>query len=176
MDTERLRLRRWREEDIAPFAALNADPEVMEYFPACLTEEETRGLVGRMEGKFEKNGFGLWAVETKNSGAFIGFVGLNTPDFEARFTPCVEIGWRLARAHWGKGYATEAAKVALNYAFHTAKLPEVLSWTYEGNTKSRQVMERLGMQRDTSRDFLHPALPDGHRLRPHVMYCMEKPA
>ena len=168
--TERLVLRPWRPSDVAPFAALNADPVVMEHFPACLTHAETEALVARIDAHFARHGFGLWAVEVPGVTGFAGYVGLAVPRFEAHFTPCVEVGWRLARAAWGKGYATEGAREALDFAFGRAGLAEVVSFTALPNHRSIAVMERLGMVRDPDEDFDHPALPEGHRLRRHVLY------
>jgi ribosomal-protein-alanine N-acetyltransferase len=174
MKTDRLILRRWRESDLAPFAAMNADPVVMEYYPACLDANESRDFIARVERKFETQGFGLWAATLKESGAFIGYIGLNVPTFDTAFTPCVEIGWRLSRDQWGNGYATEGARACLDFAVTTANLGEVLSWTFAGNMRSRRVMERIGMKRDITRDFEHPDLPPGDRLRPHVLYRVQR--
>ena len=168
--TERLRLRRWRPGDRAPFAALNADPRVMEYFPAPLSSEESDDLAARIEAHFDARGFGLWAVEAPGVAPFVGFVGLSVPGFEAHFTPCVEIGWRLAAEHWGKGYAAEGARAALAFGFETLRLEEIVSFTATGNLPSRRVMERIGMTHDPADDFDHPALPEGHPLRRHVLY------
>jgi RimJ/RimL family protein N-acetyltransferase len=168
--TERLLLRRWRPEDRAPFAAMNADPRVMEFFPGLLTPEESDASVGRIEAHFEKHGFGLWAVEVVGVAPFAGFIGLSHPRFEAPFTPCVEIGWRLAAPHWGYGYATEGARAALAFAFETLGLAEIVSFTAAVNLRSRRVMEKLGMTHDPSDDFDHPLLPEGHWLRRHVLY------
>lgn len=168
--TERLRLRRWRETDRAPFARLNADPEVMEYFPAPLTRHDSDLLVDRIEAGFDQHGFGLWAIEVAADRQFIGFTGLSVPRFDAHFTPAVEVGWRLARSAWGRGYATEAARAALEYGFARVGLPAIVSFTAAVNARSRRVMERLGMSRDPADDFDHPNLPPGHRLRPHVLY------
>jgi len=168
--TPRLTLRGWRPDDRAPFAALNADPEVMRHFPASLTRAESDAAADRIEGHFARHGFGLWAVEIVGVAPFAGYVGLAVPSFQAAFTPCVEIGWRLARACWGQGYATEAARAAAHYGFETLRLPEVLSFTVPGNVGSRRVMEKLGMTRDPSDDFDHPSLPPGHALRRHVLY------
>lgn len=170
METGRLILRRWRSGDVAPFAEMGNDPKVMEFYPSLLSTAESEAFIQRAEKNIEKNGFGLWAAEIKETGAFIGYVGLNIPAFEAAFTPCVEIGWRLAKAYWGKGYATEAAHACLRYAFDKAGLEEVLSWTYTGNHRSRKVMERLGMEPHPLREFAHPLLAEGHPLRPHVLY------
>jgi RimJ/RimL family protein N-acetyltransferase len=170
LSTPRLILRRWREQDREPFARMNADPVVMEFMPACLTRTESDRLVTRFEAHFERHGFGPFAVEISETGAFIGFVGLLIPSFEARFTPCIEIGWRLASEYWGRGFATEAAQRVLEEAFSWWKLSEVVSFTVPGNVRSRRVMEKLGMTYDPSDDFDHPSLPAGHPLRRHVLY------
>jgi ribosomal-protein-alanine N-acetyltransferase len=169
IETERLVLRRWRVEDSEPFAALNADPVVMEYFVSTLGRGESDHLIDRIEAGFADHAFGLWALEVKANREFIGFTGLSVPSFEAAFTPAVEIGWRLARGAWGNGYATEAANAALREGFVEHRLPEVVSFTYEKNARSRAVMERLNMRRDPSDDFDHPALV-GHPLARHVLY------
>ncbi|WP_245647323.1 GNAT family N-acetyltransferase [Microtetraspora niveoalba] len=168
IETERLVLRRWQEKDREPFAALNADPEVMEHFPSTLTRERSDALADRIAAEFDVCGFGLWAVEL--SGEFVGFTGLSVPRFTAHFTPCVEIGWRLARSAWGHGYASEAARAALEYGFGVAGLKEIVSFTAVVNTRSRRVMERIGMTRDLDGDFDHPALAEDSPLRRHVLY------
>lgn len=168
--TERLLLRRWRPEDHEPFIALNADPQVMEHFPAPYTPEETTRMIGRIEEHFQEHGFGMWAVEIVNVASFAGIIGLAVPRFEAHFTPCVEIGWRLAAEHWGRGYASEGAQAALALGIDTLKLPEILSFTVPENVRSRRVMEKIGMVHDAAGDFDHPVLPEGHRLRRHVLY------
>jgi RimJ/RimL family protein N-acetyltransferase len=168
--TERLILRRWGPDDLAPFAAMNADPVVMEHFPAPVTKEQTADLVERIERQFEEHGYGLWAVEVRGADRFIGFVGLSRVPFEAHFTPAVEVGWRLAAAHWGRGYATEAARVAVAFGFERAGLAEVVSMTTPGNRRSWRVMERIGMHRDPRDDFDHPRLPASHPLARHVLY------
>jgi RimJ/RimL family protein N-acetyltransferase len=168
--TERLLLRRWRPEDHEPFIALNANPQVMEHFPAPYTREETTRMIGRIEQHFQEHGFGLWAVEIVNVAPFIGFIGLAVPRFEAHFTPCVEIGWRLTAEHWGCGYASEGARAALAFGIDTLKLPEILSFTVPENVRSRRVMEKIGMVHDAAGDFDHPVLPEGHRLRRHLLY------
>jgi ribosomal-protein-alanine N-acetyltransferase len=165
----RVVLRPWRDEDRAPFAAMNADERVMEFFPKRLSRAESDALVDGIQAHFTKHGFGLWAVETPDA-PFIGFTGLAVPRFTAAFTPCVEIGWRLAVEHWGKGYASEAARLSLAYGFETAGLSEIVSFTTVANLRSRAVMDRLGMQHDPADDFDHPSLPDGHPLRRHVLY------
>jgi RimJ/RimL family protein N-acetyltransferase len=168
--SERLLLRPWREADLASFATLNADERVMEYFPATLTRAQSDALAITLSKHIEERGFGLWAVEAPNVSPFVGFVGLHVPTFEASFTPCVEVGWRLAREAWGRGYATEAARAAIADGFRRLQLAEILAWTVPANTRSRRVMERLGMQRSQADDFDHPRLPAGHRLRHHVVY------
>jgi RimJ/RimL family protein N-acetyltransferase len=176
LETERLRLRRWRLDDLALFAALNADPQVVEHLPAALSREESAALASRIEAQFEQHGFGLWAVEVRGVAPFAGFIGLAVPRFEARFTPCVEIGWRLAAAHWGRGYATEGARAALAFGFEALRLEEIVSFTVPANLRSRRVMEKIGMQHDPAGDFDHPLLPEGHRLRRHVLYRIARPS
>jgi RimJ/RimL family protein N-acetyltransferase len=168
--TARLRLRRWRPADAAPFAAMNADPRVMEYFPAPLSREESDAVVARIEDHIERNGFGLWAVEIAGVAPFAGFVGLSVPRFETSFTPCVEIGWRLAAEFWGRGIATEGAQAALSFGFESLGLNEIVSFTVPENLRSRRVMEKLGMIHDLADDFDHPLLAAGHPLRRHVLY------
>lgn len=170
LSSDRLRLRRWREEDRAAFAAMNADARVMEFFASTLSRAESDDLVDRIEAHFGRLGFGLWAVEVPGVAPFIGFAGLAVARFSAPFTPCVEVGWRLAFAHWRQGYATEAAHLALAHGFGALALPEILSFTSAANRRSRAVMERLGMRRDPAEDFDYPSLPEGHALRPHVLY------
>ncbi|MEO7235311.1 MAG: GNAT family N-acetyltransferase [Lapillicoccus sp.] len=168
--TPRLLMRQWGEADNAPFAALNADPEVMAHFPWTLTADESRALAYRYAAGLEVDGYGIWALEVLGSGAFIGFVGLARPTWESAFTPCTEIGWRLTRDAWGHGYATEAARAALRVAFTHVGLDEVVSFTAAGNVRSRAVMERLGMHRDVGGDFDHPRIAEGHPTRRHVLY------
>lgn len=174
--TDRLVLRRWRPADLAPFAALNADPEVMEHFPSTLDRAASDALAAAADAGFDERGFGLWAVEVAATGAFIGFTGLAVPRFEAHFTPVVEVGWRLARPAWGHGYATEAATAALDDAFGRLGLAEVVSFTAVPNARSQAVMRRLGMTHDPGDDFDHPNLPAGHRLRRHVLYRIDAAA
>ena len=168
--TERLILRRWISADRRVFAEMNADPEVMEHFPGVLSRAESDRLADRIEEHFVAHGFGLWALEVPGVASFAGFVGLSVPSFEAPFTPCVEIGWRLARACWGNGYVTEAATAVLAFGFDELHLDEVVSFTVPANTRSRRVMERLGMTHDPRDDFEHPSIPEGHPLRRHVLY------
>jgi ribosomal-protein-alanine N-acetyltransferase len=164
--TERLVLRGWRAADREPFAALNADPVVMEHFPAPMTRAESDALVDRITAHWQEHGFGLWAAEVE--GVFAGFIGLARVGFDADFAPAVEVGWRLARAQWGKGLASEGARAALGHAFQSLALDEVVSFTAVRNARSWRVMERIGMARIG--EFDHPMLPVGHPLRPHVLY------
>jgi RimJ/RimL family protein N-acetyltransferase len=172
--TERLSLRRWRDEDRAPFAAMNADPSVMAYFPGVLDRALSDAIIDRTEAAFDADGFGLWAIERSADGRFLGFVGLSRPSFETAFTPCIEIGWRLAADAWGHGYATEGAVAVRDHAFDDLGLDDLLSWTTEANVPSRRVMERIGMHHDPLDDFDHPRLPAGHPLRPHVLYRLQR--
>ena len=174
LETERLSLRRWRDEDREPFARINRDPAVMEFFPALLSRAESDELVDRSEAHFQQHGFGPWAAEERASKEFIGFVGLSVPGFEAAFAPCVEIGWRLANSHWGKGLATEGARAAMQHAFESLKLPGLVSFTVPANVRSRRVMEKLGMMHNPADDFDHPNVPMGNRLRRHVLYRLSR--
>ncbi|HXH61970.1 MAG TPA: GNAT family N-acetyltransferase [Fimbriimonadaceae bacterium] len=175
IETERLLLRRWREEDLDPFRRMNADPVVMEHFPAPLTAEQSDVFVEKIARHFEEHGYGLWAVEVKGGAPFIGYVGLWTQSFEAPFTPCVEVGWRLAADHWGRGYATEGGRASIDLGFHHAALDEIVSMTAVENARSIRVMQRLGMTHDPADDFDHPRIEPGHRLRRHVLYRIRKP-
>lgn len=168
--TERLLLRQWREEDRAPFAKLNADPRVMEYFPKLQTREESDASVKIFSDQIHRCGWGFWAASLLETDEFIGFIGLQPVSFQAAFTPAVEIGWRLAFEHWGKGYATEGAKAALQYGFERLHLQNIVSFTATGNMRSRAVMERIGMHHEPNNDFDHPRLSAGHPLRRHVFY------
>ncbi len=168
--TPRLRLRLWKPADLAPFAAMNADPRVMEFYPQVLTCAESDAVAARVAEGFAKHGFGLWALEIPGVETFAGFVGLSVPRWEANFTPCVEVGWRLAAKHWGHGYATEAARAAVAYGFDAFGLQEIVSFTATQNLRSQAVMRRIGMERRPELDFDHPVLDEGHRLRRHVFY------
>lgn len=171
IETERLLLRQWREDDKPDFAAMNADPVVMEHFPAPLTRHQSDGFVERMQQHLEEHGWGLWATEVRADAEFIGFVGLWPAGFDPFHADhVVEIGWRLKRSAWGRGYAVEAARAVLDHAFQTLELSQVVSFTSASNRRSQAVMTRIGMVRDPSGDFDHPQLPEGHRLRPHVLY------
>ena len=167
--TDRLRLRQWRDDDLAPFRRLNGDAEVMRYFPAPLSAEQSDALATRLRGAIDAQGWGLWVAERLGDGTFLGFVGLARPGFEAPFMPAVEIGWRLDRPFWGQGYATEAARACLDHAFGTLGLDEVVSFTAAINDRSRRVMERLHMTHDPADDFEHPRVAAGP-LRTHVLY------
>ena len=168
--TERLHLRQWTSSDRKPFARLNADAQVMAHFPAALSEQESDALADRIQSHIEDHGWGLWAVEIPGVTEFAGFIGLSNPRFHAHFTPCTEVGWRLASEFWGCGYATEGARAALTFGLQTLALPEVVSFTVPENVRSIRVMERIGMTRSPDDDFEHPVLPEGHPLRRHVLY------
>lgn len=168
--TERLLLRPLCDGDIDAFAAMNRDPRVMEFFPGLVSRDETEALVGRIRASVVERGVGMWAVELPERADFIGIVGLHQATFAAPFTPCVEVGWRLAADHWGQGYATEAARASLDYGFGTRGLSEILSWTVPDNRPSRRVMEKIGMKRDVAGDFDHPRVPAGHLFERHVLY------
>jgi RimJ/RimL family protein N-acetyltransferase len=168
--TARLILRQWHASDFAPFAALNDDPAVMEFMPKRLSHAESDMVAARLRDHIEAEGRGLWAVEVPGVAPFIGYTGLSAPGFKAHFTPCVEVGWRLARAYWGQGYATEAASAAIAHGFGALGLREIVSFTVPANVRSRAVMERLRMRHNPADDFDHPALPGGHKLRRHMLY------
>ena len=173
--TDRLQLRLWRDADRAPFAALNADPEVMRHFPAPLAAEASDALMRRAQGLLRERGWGWWAVERCDTAQFIGFIGLGLPPATLPFAPAVEVGWRLARAHWGQGFATEGARAALRVAFETLGLQEVVSFTAASNLRSQAVMQRLGLQ-DAQAPFEHPNVPPGHPVRPHVLFRLQRDA
>lgn len=170
IETPRLLLRDWRPEDLDPFAQMNLDPMVMRYFPNTFTREESRERAERSAKALDELGWGCWAAELKEEAAFIGFIALAEPTFQAHFTPCVEIGWRLAEAYWGRGLAPEGARAVLDFAFGRLGLEEVVSFTAAGNAPSRRVMEKLGMARDPADDFDHPRIPLDHPLCRHVLY------
>jgi ribosomal-protein-alanine N-acetyltransferase len=178
LTTSRLILRRWREPDLNAFARLNDDPAVMEFLPRRLSRNESDAYAARIRTDMEKRGWGFWAVEVKGAAdtgvPFVGFVGLSIPSFDAHFTPCVEIGWRLAKEHWGFGYASEAAAASLRFAFEKLTLQQIVAFTVPLNTRSIRVMERNGMSRDLAGDFEHPKLPPDHPLRPHVLYRLNR--
>ncbi len=167
-ESQRLGFRKWKESDIIPFTKMNSDLEVMQYFPQPLSREETINLVNRIHLHFEKWGFGLWAVEEKESEKFIGFIGLNYADFKSSFTPCMEIGWRLDSRFWGKGYASEGARLCLQKGFEEFNLKEIYSFTSVLNTKSENVMIKIEMKKVM--EFEHPKLENENRLCKHVLY------
>ena len=170
IETARLILRQWKTEDLASFVEINQDPKVMECLLKPLTEAETAALIERFQRHFKCYGFGLFACELKKTAKCIGFVGLNVPEFQAHFTPCVEIGWRLSSHAWGNGYATEAALAALKAGFEEYGLQEIIALTVPANFRSKRVMEKIGMTRDLEGDFDHPKVPDDHTLKRHVLY------
>ena len=170
LETERLLLRPWRDEDLAQFAALNADPRVMRFFPSTVSREESDAFASRIRAHFAQWGYGLWAVEVPEIEPFIGFVGLQWATFEAAFTPALEVGFRLAAEHWGCGYASEGGRAALRFAFEQARLPEIVSFTAHVNRPAQKTIEKLGLVRDPGGDFEHPRLPTGHPLRRHFLY------
>jgi len=173
LHTKRLLLRQWNKADYPIFAQLNSDPEVMQYYPNVLSEDESNALAHKIESLITAKGWGFWAVETCHDHKFIGFVGLHEPTYQLPVSPCIEIGWRLAKAYWGHGYASEAACAALTFAFDVLKLPEVYSFASTSNLKSRAVMERLGLF-NTHNNFNHPVIPAGNPLQEHALYKIDK--
>jgi RimJ/RimL family protein N-acetyltransferase len=172
-DTARLRMRQWRAADRGPFAAINADPIVMEHFPSPLTREQSDATVDHCERFLGEHGWGPWAAEIKATGELIGFVGLNIPSNDLPVSPCVEVLWRLARTHWNHGYATEAARGALYIGFEVAQLEQIVAFTVIANHRSQSVMKRLGMTRDAD-TFEHPSIPAGHALRSHCNFRLTR--
>lgn len=172
IETPRLLLRRWTVEDLAPFARMNADPVVMEHFVSPYSQERTQRFYQAIQQEFEEYGYGLYAAQEKESGLFMGFIGFHWARFDASFCPCVEIGWRLDRPFWGKGYATEGAKACLDYGFRELGLPAVYSFTTLGNLRSQRVMEKIGLLR--GEEFLNPEIPDGHPQKPHIYYTITR--
>jgi RimJ/RimL family protein N-acetyltransferase len=174
IETERLLLRDWTEADLDPFAAINADPRVMEFYPAPYARQKSDEILAANQASLAEDGYGKFAVEEKTTGRLLGHVGLSPVDFPAAFAPAMEIGWRLARESWGNGYATEAATAVLDDAFLRVGLTGVVSFTAEWNRPSRRVMEKLGMTHHPELDFIHPAVPAGHKLAPHVLYRLSR--
>jgi RimJ/RimL family protein N-acetyltransferase len=174
LTTQRLLLRQWRDSDRDAFARLNADPVVMEHFPRCLSRDESDAAITRTQEVINQRGWGFWAVEVRGVAPFIGFVGLSVPRFTTHFTPCVEIGWRVAKEFWGKGYATEAAMAALRFGFEKLTLEQIVAFTVPLNERSIGVMKRIGMSRDAADDFDHPNMSPGDPLRRHVLYRMDR--
>ncbi len=170
----RVVLRQWEARDRAPFAALNADPVAMEFFPSTLSRAESDAMVGRLRDAIAERGWGFWCLEV--DAQCVGFTGLNAPNFDAPFLPAIEIGWRLLPAYWGRGLVTEAARLALDYGFGALRAPEIVAFTAVGNARSRAVMERLGMRRDPTADFDHPRVAEGSTLRRHVLYRLSAPS
>lgn len=168
IETKRLRLRTWRTDDVDRFAEINADPEVMQFFPGPLTKAETAAMIERMQTHQQEHGFCFWAVDQLSDNSLIGMIGLSRPKMDVHFTPCVEIGWRLHPDSWGKGLATEGARACLHYAWNDLGLDEIVSFTAEINKSSERVMQKIGMTRDAT--FFHPKIPKDHRLQPHVLY------
>ncbi|WP_150696064.1 GNAT family N-acetyltransferase [Pandoraea terrae] len=168
--TDRVVLRLWRASDLPAFARLNADPEVMRYFPTTLDRAQSDAVAERLQRHFDTHGYGPWALEIPGVTPFAGFVGLMRVGYDVPFAPAVEIGWRLARPFWGAGYATEAARSVTQFAFGALGLPGLVSFTVPANARSRAVMTRIGMQHCVGEDFMHPLVPPGHRLRRHVLY------
>jgi RimJ/RimL family protein N-acetyltransferase len=170
IETERLLLRRWHDKDREPFAAMCADPRVMEFFPRTQTREEANAVIDRLNSHIDRHGFGFWALEDRSNGEFLGFTGLSNVGFTAPFTPAVEIGWRLAHRYWGKGFANEAARASLAWGFGKLRLPQIVSFAVLTNRRSRRVMERIGMTHDPDGEFDMPTFPEGHPLRRHALY------
>ncbi|MBS1608454.1 MAG: GNAT family N-acetyltransferase [Bacteroidetes bacterium] len=172
ISTKRLGLRKWKDEDIQPFTLLNADTEVMQYFPSTLSKDQTLNMIRRIKKDFAKNGFGLYAVEIKESLEFIGFTGFSIPAFEAFFTPCIEIGWRFKKEVWGNGFATEAAIACLQFGFKQLEFDKIVSFTAAVNNKSENVMKRIGMQ--NTGEFDHPGIDKSSSLCRHVLYEIKR--
>lgn len=174
--TDRLLLRLWRDDDVAPFVALNADPAVTQFLPGPATPEQAGRLFAAQNAMYAQHGCCYFAAELRETGELAGFVGLKYQDFATAFAPCHEVGWRLASQYWGKGLASEGARAALRFGFEQLGLEEIVSFTVADNLRSRRVMERLGMVRDADGDFAHPALPAGHPLSRHVLYRLPRDA
>ena len=167
-------MRQWREEDLLPFAEMNADPRVMEYFPSLMTREQSDELAQRCGALIAERGWGMWALETREEGKFIGFLGLHTPGYPLPFNPCVESGWRLGFESWGKGYASEAAQAALHVGFTALALEEIVSFTTLSNLRSQAVMKRIGMTTHSADNFNHPVFEGEHPLREHCLYRLKR--
>lgn len=174
LETKRLLLRTWKESDIESMTAINQDPKVCEFLPRIGNRASTEAMIHRFIRQYKQHGFCLYAVELKSTKEMIGFVGLDIPSFEAHFMPAVEVGWRLASRYWGKGYATEAAKAVLHYAFKELGMDEIVSFTAVDNKASRRVMEKLGMHHNPHDDFDHPTVEKDSPLKRHVLYRISK--
>ena len=174
LETDRLILRRWRKSDVAPFAAINADPAVMEFLGPLKSTEESQQMIRNMDSGFDVNGFGLWAAELKETQELAGLIGCWVPSFKAHFTPCIEVAWRLARAQWGKGLAVEGARAVITDIFSRFEIDELVSFTCALNTRSISVMKKLGMRNNPRDNYDHPQLAADNPLRPHVLYRQKK--
>jgi len=174
LETDRLILRTWVDEDLEQMLAINQDPKVMEYFPSLQDLEMTKNFIDKVNAHFENHGYSLYATVRKDTGEFIGFIGLFTPEFESHFTPAIEIGWRLSSNHWGQSFATEGAKAVLDYAFRELKIPEIVSFSATGNAKSIRVMQKIGLKHNEADDFYHPKLDDTSLLKRHVLYRLTR--
>lgn len=174
LETERLILRTWVDEDLDSMFAINQDLKVMEYFPSLQDVDMTKNFIDKVNAHFENHGYSLYAAVRKNTNEFIGFIGLLIADFESHFTPATEIGWRLSSNHWGQGFATEGAKAVLDFAFRELKIPEIVSFTAAGNAKSIRVMQKIGLQHNEADDFDHPKLDDTSPLKRHVLYRLSR--
>ncbi|MCB0512951.1 MAG: GNAT family N-acetyltransferase [Bacteroidetes bacterium] len=174
LETDRLILRTWVDEDLESMLAINQDPKVMEYFPSLQDLDMTKNFIAKVNAHFKNHGYSLYAAVRKDTNEFIGFIGLLIADFESHFTPATEIGWRLSSNHWGQGFATEGAKAVLDYAFRELKIPEIVSFTAAGNAKSIRVMQKIGLQHNEADDFNHPKLDDKSPLKRHVLYRLSR--
>lgn len=174
LETDRLILREWEDKDLEPFARMNADPVVMEYLPRVLDEKSTKRHMKEFQEHFKKHGYGFYVLETKDTGEFVGFVGLENTDFKAKFTPAIELAWRLDYEYWGQGYASEAARAVIDHAFNKLKMPEIVSFTVHDNTRMIHVLEKLGMKYQKGQDFDYPALKKGHPLGRFILYKIKK--
>lgn len=174
IETPRLILRQWKDNDFAPFAAMNADPQVMEFFPSVLTREKSDEMATRCRDLIAERGWGIWAVELRETGEFIGFVGLHTPGYDLPFTPCVEIGWRLRADSWGQGYCSEAARAALDAGFTQLGLSEIVAFTALPNLRSQAVMKKMGMVSNPHENFSHPAVEKGSWLEEHCLSRLKR--
>ena len=174
LETDRLILRTWNDDDLQPMLAINQDPKVMEYFPSLQDVDMTKNFIDKVNAHFKNHGYSLYAAVRKDTNEFIGFIGLLIAEFESHFTPATEIGWRLSSSHWGQGFATEGAKAVLGYAFRELKIPEIVSFTAAGNAKSIRVMQKIGLQHNEVDDFDHPKLDDTSPLKRHVLYRLTK--
>ena len=173
IQTDRLIMRQWNKDDYSAFAKMNADKDVMEFYPSILTTEQSNDMAQKIESEITVKGWGFWAIELKDKNSFVGFVGIHEPGYELPMSPCIEIGWRLAKEYWGNGYATEAGKAALDTAFKKLELTEVYSFASVSNKKSQAVMERLNMI-NTNKNFEHPLIPINNPLREHVLYKIDR--